>query len=192
MYRRVILTFIIGLIFADLSAQNRGFGTVIGGIEENNSSLSFLGDNEVGVRVIVIVSAGGGGVNNQQMMAQGAGQVQILDVPTDTDYLELLLVYLRLDPRWLRKNKFRILRVAEAGDKPYLSKNIKREWTSYSFKPEYKSGGPFSTVQPGDIIIIERKGLFNRPFFDFLVDLRFLISLATFVTTTLIIYRTLK
>lgn len=157
------------------------YGTVIGSEDDNQNVMSFLQRNEEGIRVTLIQSTGtlnsirgGGG------QGQGRNQnVQLLDVPKDTDYLELLVFNARLNPRFIRKNRIQIIRVEESGPPPFKSENIERYWTSYNFKEDYKQGGPFPLLQPGDIVIVQRKGLFNRPFFDPLTDISFLITLTS-------------
>jgi hypothetical protein len=162
-----------------------------GGVE--TTALSFLKQNEQGVRVSVIttrglaMTGGIGGVGGGQNM-----NVRQLDVPTDTDYLELLVFYLRMDPRMIRKSKIKLLRIEKTGQAPYRSSEIKRIWTHYNFQKQYNTGGPFDLVQPGDIIIIEEKGILNREYFDFLADVRFLVSLPTLILSGYLLLQTLR
>jgi hypothetical protein len=174
-------------------AQNLPYGVVIGGSSNDEHFRSFLKANEQGIRVTVIQTRGlnsglaGGGV------AQGGGmQVLNLELPTDTDYLELMLLYVNLDPRLIRKSKVSILRIKETGTAPYKSKEVKREWLTYNFKKQYQKGGPFDLLQAGDIVVIEQKGLLNREYFDFLVDVRFLISLPAVLVSSLLLVNALK
>lgn len=164
------------------------YGSVIGSEDESDNVQSFLQENEEGIRVTLINSSGsmGGGIGRGGIGGAGgsgrggrSGGVQIFNVPKDTDYLELLVFNARLNPRHIRKNKIKIIRVEDAGPPPFLSENIERFWTSYNFKKDYKEGGPFPTLEPHDIVIVQRKGLFNRPFFDPLTDVTFLISLSS-------------
>lgn len=166
-----------------------GYGTVIGGLEADGqlNSKNFLLDNEEGIRVLLIQSSGSG---FNARGAGGGGAVQILDVPKDTDYLELLVFYARINPRQIRKDEIQILRLAATGNTPHLSKNLQRYWTTYNFQDQYDRGGPFDLVRPGDIIIVQARGIFNRPFFDPLTDLNFLISLSTLAFTTVTLYNT--
>ena len=90
----------------------------------------------------------------------------------------------------VRKDKFKILRVASTGQDPYLSKNIQRYWTSYNFGEQYNRGGPFDLVRPYDIIIVQQRGLFNREFFDPMTDITFLLTLPTFVYSIITVYNT--
>lgn len=176
------------------SQSNYGYGTVIGGQDKTSNATqaqSMLMDNEEGVRVVLVRSSGGGLRLNQIGGQQGAGGgVRILDVPKDTDYLELIMFYANIDPRSIRKDKIKILRVASTGTAPYFSKDIQRYWTSYNFEDQYERGGPFELVRPGDIIIIEGRGLFNRPFFDPLTDITFLLTLPTLLLSILSVYNT--
>lgn len=163
------------------------YGTVIGSENDNQNIRSFLQRNEEGIRVTLIQSSGsfsnirnngiGGGGGNQN---NGRNQmVQLFNVPQDTDYLELLVFNARINPRFIRKNKIQIIRVEDSGPPPFKSENLERYWTSYNFKDDYKEGGPFPLLEPGDIVIVQRKGFFNRPFFDPLTDLSFLITLTS-------------
>jgi hypothetical protein len=194
--RNVGLLFVLILLFNSLSIaqSNYGYGTVIGGQDKSSNSVqsqSMLMDNEQGVRVVLVRSNGGGLRLNQMGGQQGAtGGVRILDVPKDTDYLELIMFYANIDPRSIRKNKIKILRVASTGAAPYFSKDIQRYWTTYNFETEYERGGPFELVRPGDIIIIEARGLFNRPIFDPLTDITFLLTLPTILLSVLSVYNT--
>ena len=161
------------------------YGTVIGSEDDNQNVRSFLQRNEEGIRVTLIQSTGTlNSIRGSGFGSGGQGQsrnqnVQLLDVPQDTDYLELLVFNARLNPRFIRKNRIQIIRVEESGPPPFKSETSERYWTSYNFKEDYKQGGPFPLLQPGDIVIVQRKGLFNRPFFDPLTDISFLITLTS-------------
>jgi hypothetical protein len=185
--------FFISVLAANVYAQQLPYGVVIGSGGTETPVQSFLKQNEQGIRVSVIRTRGlamtGGivGVGGAQNM-----NVLQLDVPTDTDYLELLLFYLRMDPRMIRKNKIKLLRIEKTGQAPYRSAEIKRFWTHYNFQKQYKIGGPFDLVQPGDIIIIEEKGILNREYFDFLADVRFLVSLPTLILSGYLLVQTLR
>ena len=151
---------------------------------------SFVQENEEGVRVVFIQSRGSGfGINNNGG-GGGGGGVKILEVPKDTDYLELIMFYSGIDPRGLRKDKIKILRVASTGQNPYLSKNTQRYWTSYNFGEQYDRGGPFDLVRPYDIIIVQQRGLFNREIFDPITDINFLLTLPTFIFSIVTVYNT--
>ncbi len=184
----LLITFFITV--QNLTAQSSyGYGTVIGGQSISSDGVkaqNFINDNEEGIRVVFIQSRGSiGGIRSG-----GGGVVRMLDVPKDTDYLELIMLYTGLDPRSLRKDKFKILRVASTGQDPYLSKNIQRYWTSYNFGEQYNRGGPFDLVRPYDIIIVQQRGLFNREFFDPMTDITFLLTLPTFVYSIITVYNT--
>lgn len=184
---------LVGVFLSEFShAQTHGYGSVIGGLDEDQYATSFLDENEQGVRVTVIISTGIGGGGGLLRAGGGRGGVQVLDIPSDTDYLELILNYVGVDPRRLRKGKIQILRIKEVGGKPYMSEEIKREWNKYNFKKQYKRGGPFDLVQPGDIIIIQNKGLFNRPAFDFLADFRFILSLPALALSTFLLIQAFR
>ena len=92
----------------------------------------------------------------------------------------------------VRKNKIKILRVKEAGPSPYKSSTIQRYWTKYNFGKQYKKGGPFDLLQPGDIVVVQSKGLFARPFFDPLNDVTFLIGIPALVLSTVQIVRLIR
>lgn len=188
--KAILILLFFGFFAVTLQAQNGyTYGTVVGGEVETKNVTSFLQDNEEGYRIILVNSTRSRGSQGMQGGGnQSSGGVQLLDVPTDTDYLELLLEYANLNPRYIRKNKIKILRIDDPGDPPFLSKDIERYWTSYNFKKEYKKGGPFSTVQPGDIIFIQGKGLINRPFFDPLNDIRFLLSIPSIALSVVTVY----
>lgn len=200
--RIVLFTFVLFTIIPGnlYSQSNYGYGSVIGGQKTKVSAgnaRSLLDDNEEGVRVILIQTRGGGlaglgRIGGGGAMAGGAmgGGVQIMDVPKDTDYLELLVFYANIDPRGIRKDKFKILRVASTGKAPYLSKDLQRYWTTYNFKKEYERGGPFELVRPYDIIIIEPRGILNREFFDPITDITFLLTLPTIVFSFISVYNT--
>lgn len=192
-YRLILINFIF-LITALLLSPEIGhtqdayqYGTVIGSEDESDNVQSFLQENEEGIRVTLINSSGsmGGGIGRGGLGGAGGsgsggrGGVQIFNVPKDTDYLELLVFNARLNPRHIRKNKIKIIRVKQTGPPPFLSEDIERYWTSYNFKKDYKEGGPFPTLEPHDIVIVQRKGFFNRPFFDPLTDVTFLVSLSS-------------
>ena len=205
MFKRIFVSVLLFVVFpfAFSSAQTSyGYGTVIGGDLDQapggSRVQSFLQENEEGMQVTLIVSSGRGfqggigggllGVGGGGVGGQG-GAARIFYVPRDTDYLELLVFYAGQDPRFLRKNKIKILRVKEAGPSPYQSSTIKRYWTKYNFNKQYKKGGPFDLLQPGDIVVVQTKGLFNRPFFDPLNDVTFLIGLPALAISTVQIIR---
>lgn len=174
------------------SFDSYGFGSVIGGDERESglSAQNFLEDNEQGMRVVLVRSQSSGIGSLRGGGAQRGGGVQIFDIPKDTDYLELIMFYAKMDPRSIHKKKIKILRVKATGDKPYLSENTYRYWTSHNFEEEYERGGPFETLKPGDIVIIEGRGIFNRPFFDPLTDINFLLTLPTLVLSFISLYNT--
>ena len=172
----IVLFFL--LLFNNVYGQRGNYGEVIGGLDEIKYVNSFLSDNERGIRVSVILSAGmAGGVGGANVA--GGGAVNTIDIPTDTDYLELLLFYVKMDPRTIRKSKITLLRVKKVGSPPYASSDIQREWDYYDFSKEYKNGGPFTLLTAGDVIIIQQRGLLNRPAFDFLGEVRTVTSLAS-------------
>lgn len=176
----ILIGVLLILSTSSLIAQKGSFGQVIGGMDELQYVTNFLSENERGIRVSVLISAGVGGIMpGQQQGNRGGGGVTTMDIPTDTDYLELLLYYMSLDPRTIRKSKITLLRVKKVGNPPYMSSEIEREWDSYDFSKEYKNGGPFTLLTAGDVIIIQQRGLLNRPAFDFLGDVRTLTSLAS-------------
>lgn len=171
--------FLLSLSFIPLTArgQNLPFGTVIGGVNNESFATSHLKPNEQGIRVSVVLTRGvSGGLTGG---AVGRASVSTLEIPSDTDYLELLINYVNLDPRTIRKKRIRVFRIKETGTPPFRSKEVKRKWMSYNFSAQYDKGGPFDLLQAGDIVIIENKGLLNREYFDFLADVRFLVSLPT-------------
>gem|GEM_PF-6862326 len=187
----VILSILISTDFIQAqSFDSYGFGSVIGGDTRKSglNATSFLEDNEQGIRVVLVrsQSSGVGSLRG----SRGGGGIQIYDIPKDTDYLELIMFYAKMDPRSIHKKKIKILRVKSTGDKPYLSENTYRYWTSHNFEEEYERGGPFETLRPGDIVIIEGRGIFNRPFFDPLTDINFLLTLPTLVLSFLSLYNT--
>ncbi len=188
--------------------QDYGYGSVIGGSNDSGyGGRSFLRDNEEGMRITLIRSTPPGRIGGSRLLGSSGdtgiriggtgtsgssgpgGNVQIYEVPVDTDYLELLVFYARLDPRRIRQSRIRILRVDSTGAPPYYSEEIHRSWTSHNFREEYRQGGPFETLEPGDIVIVEGRGLFNRPFFDPISDINFLITLPTLVLSFVSIYR---
>lgn len=174
------IVFLIACLFwidvseAQAQRETYGYGTVIGGERSTRYSAStYLAPQEEGMRIVLIRSrgsarGGGGGLG---------GAVQIYEVPRDTDFLELLVFYGRMDPRHIRQGKIRILRIEETGPPPFLSESIHRYWTEYSFRQEYRNGGPFTLLEPGDIIIVEGRGLFNRRIFDPISDINFILGL---------------
>jgi hypothetical protein len=193
------LSFLFIIYFTNLivvncySQSTYGYGTVIGG--QNNSknlgsAQSFINDNEEGIRIVLIQSRGSGVGGLRNNNSGGGSGVRMLEVPKDTDYLELLLFYANLDPRLIRKDKFQILRLASTGQSPYLSKDTQRYWTTYNFEKQYEQGGPFDLVRPFDIIIIQQRGLFNREFFDPMTDITFLLTLPTFLFSIVTVYNT--
>jgi hypothetical protein len=189
----VLISISIAIGFSiETTAQNAyEYGTVVGGDESNISTNSFLQTNEEGYQITLINSSGG--VNAGSGGSSQSGQnVKIINVPKDTDYLELLVFYAKLNPRFIRKNKIKIYRVEDAGPAPYLSKNINRYWTEYNFREQYKKGGPFDKVKPGDIIFVQRKGLLNRPIFDPLSDLRFILTLPSLALSVYTLYNAFK
>ncbi len=193
--------------------QDYGYGSVIGGSDESRyGGRSFLRDNEEGMRITLIrstppgrigsgrmlggggsgtdgVQFGGGGSGGGGSSSAPSGNVDIYEVPTDTDYLELLVFYAGLDPRRIRQSQIRILRVDSTGAPPFYSEEIHRSWTSHNFREEYRQGGPFETLEPGDIVIVEGRGILNRPFFDPIADINFLITVPTLVLSFVSIYR---
>lgn len=188
--RKIFLLFAV--IFVNIPAysqMNYGYGTVIGGQQTNEKSLStnLLNNNEQGIRVVLIRSTGSG---ISGMRTGTGGAVRTFDVPIDTDYLELIMFYANIDPRSIRKDEFQILRVASTGASSYLSKDIQRYWTTYNFEKQYDRGGPFDLVRAGDIIVIQGRGLFNRPIFDPLTDVTFLLTLPTVVLSVISLYNT--
>ena len=187
-----LLCLILGAVVSSAFAQQDDYtyGTVIGGEKETQNVQSFLDTNEEGIRVTLINSArrstrsqGGGGSNRG---------VQIYNVPKDTDYLELLVFKAGINPRYIRQNKIKILRIDSTGAPPYRSEHIERYWTTHDFSEEYEEGGPFSLVQPGDIIIVQGRGLINRPFFDPISDIRFLLSLSSLALSAISVYNLAK
>lgn len=192
--------------------QQYDYGTVIGGADESRyGGRSFLRDNEEGMRITLIRSTPPGRIGGSRMLGGGSrsggdfqiggtggggggasgpsGNVDIYEVPVDTDYLELLVFYAGLDPRRIRQSRIRVLRVDSTGAPPYYSEEIHRSWTSHNFREEYRQGGPFETLEPGDIVIVEGRGILNRPFFDPIADINFLITLPTLVLSFVSIYR---
>lgn len=196
MLRKFIYAIVFSAIFIhyNATAQTKyGYGSVIGGqnrTEDGVTGKSYLDENQEGVRVIVIQSRGSGAGGIRAGGAGGSAGVSIYDVPKDTDYLELLIFYANMNPRTIRKDKIKILRVASTGISPYLSKDIQRYWTSYNFKEQYLRGGPFDLVRPYDIIIVEQRGIFNREIFDPLTDITFLLTLPTLVFSIISVYNT--
>lgn len=170
--------------------DNYTYGTVIGGEGENENVQSLLDTNEEGVRVTLINSASR--TSRSQGNNRSGSGVQMYNVPKDTDYLELLVFIAGINPRYIRQGKIKILRIDSAGSPPYRSENIERYWTAHDFSEEYEKGGPFSLVQPGDIIIVQGRGLINRPFFDPISDIRFLLSLSSLALSALSLYNILK
>lgn len=190
----VILFFVLLIIPICSEAQidDYTYGTVIGGNEGsgNDRVTSLLDNNEEGIRVTLINS--GGRASGNVRRSSGSGGVQIYDVPRDTDYFELIVFIAGINPRYIRKGKIQILRIDSAGTPPYLSKNIKRYWTEYDFAEDYDRGGPFDVIQPGDIIIVQGKGLINRPFFDPIADIRFLLSLSSLALSVISVYNIIR
>jgi len=190
-YYFVYSTLIFGLLTVQNIAQAQdtyGYGTVVGNEEEAQNVTSYLQSLEEGIKVTLINSRGSiGGIGGRGIGAgigggsgnRGGGGVQIFHVPKDTDYLELLVFNAGLNPRFIRKNKIKLLRVKDTGPPPFYSRSIERYWASYDFKEDYKQGGPFPTLKPHDIVIVQQKGFFNRPFFDPLTDVSFLITLSS-------------
>lgn len=188
--RKYLLLF--GLVFVSIQAfsqTNYGYGTVIGGQQTNEKSTSsnMLNNNEQGIRVVLIRSSGSG---IGSIRGGVGGGVRTFDVPIDTDYFELIMFYANIDPRSIRKDEFQILRVASTGASSYLSKDIQRYWTTYNFEEQYNRGGPFDLIRAGDIIVIQGRGLFNRPIFDPLTDVTFLLTLPTVLLSVISLYNT--
>lgn len=195
--RKLILSLFLLFAFSEVSnAQNRGntygYGTVIGGETSrgNYNANSFLSRNQEGMRITVIQSRGS--ARGAQGSGGIGGGVQIYEVPRDTDFLEMIVFYSRLDPRQIRQRKIRILRLEETGPPPFYSETIKRTWTQYNFRSEYRDGGPFTVLKPGDIIIVEGRGIFNRRIFDPLADINFLLGLPTVVLSAISLYQIIK
>lgn len=185
-----LLILTISTFTATAQQNDYTYGTVIGGEKSGQNVQSFLDTNEEGVRITLINSAGSS--TRSQGGNQGGRGVQIYNVPKDTDYLELLVFIAGINPRYIRQNKIKILRIDSTGGPPYLSKNIHRYWTTYDFDDEYDEGGPFTRVQPGDIIIVQGRGLINRPFFDPISDIRFLLSLSSLALSAISVYNILN
>jgi hypothetical protein len=185
---------LIGLVFGTqkVTAQDAyAYGTVVGGEEEDQLAQSYLQENEEGYRITLIYSQGGLGTTSRGS-SNRQNSVRLMNVPKDTDYLELFVYYANINPRFIRKGKIKIFRVKDAGPIPYMSENIERYWTEYNFKKQYDKGGPFDKVQPGDIIIVQQKGLINRPFFDPISDLRFILTLPSLALSIFTLYNAFK
>lgn len=196
MHKYLYLFFFINIInqqsvFAQV-INDYGYGSVIGGEKSVGSigAKSLIGSNEQGIRVVLIRSQSQG-ISSLRGGGNSGGGVQIFEVPKDTDFLELLVFYAGIDPRGIHQNNVKLLRVKSTGTKPYNSMDIHRYWTKYNFKNEYDLGGPFELLRPGDIVIVEGRGLFNRPFFDPLTDINFLLTLPTLILSVLSLYNTL-
>lgn len=187
-----ILIVFFGVIQAADAQPQRGdygYGTVIGGERSKYSANSFLATHDEGMRITVIQSRGSARGSTGSGGGQVGGGVQIYEVPRDTDFLELLVFYSRLDPRQIRQRKIRILRLEETGPPPFYSKDVHRYWTEYNFREEYRDGGPFTVLEPGDIIIVEGRGIFNRRVFDPLADINFLLGLPTVALSIISLYQ---
>ncbi|MGM0589097.1 MAG: hypothetical protein ACQETE_11815 [Bacteroidota bacterium] len=197
MYPRLIKLAILLIVLFSLGCPSTWaqdayeYGTVVGGEDKLIGSNNYLQENEEGYQITLINSSGGVSVRGSSSNRRGS-QVQIINVPKDTDYLELLVYYANLNPRFIRKNKIKIYRVKDAGQPPYKSENIKRYWTEYNFQKQYDNGGPFDEVQPGDIIFVQRKGLINRPIFDPLNDLKFILTLPSLALSVFTVYNAFK
>ncbi len=184
-----VLLIFIGSSSALAQRTNYGYGTVIGGERASKyGANSYLSSQEEGMRITVIRSRGSARGSGSSETGGGGG-VRIIEVPKDTDFLELIVFYSRMDPRHIRQRKIRILRIEETGPPPFLSENTQRYWTEYSFREEYRNGGPFTVLQPGDIVIIEGRGIFNRRVFDPLADINFILGLPAVVFSVISFYQ---